>query len=305
MKNKKSTTKFLKVVAHKNCRGSFALFVLWVAMTSLIPPTAAADAPAEFEMACGRVFKLVPSAIQGYDGTAFVKNVSAGATLTEPFTGKAKKTKLTVYHNPFIWPAGVYCEWKGKFALYDSRSWDKTQTCAENIAAGRQVAAIICPLLATTVDTTGKKLDGAPAGEVRLLPPEIVGVTDYFTFEPVTSCAAGQALRISGFLFGVKLPTVYLEYEKAGVVKALKLKMIRTFVYVDAVGNGSCMDAFSGASLVVVQTPKSWPRDWDQSVPHNLVLDNKIGRTTIDFRSKAEHARNPIREPFPMAPVIR
>jgi hypothetical protein len=94
----------------------------------------------------------------------------------------------------------------------------------------------------------------------------------------------GSVLTINGNWFGVKPPKVWLEYRVANpkggfITKALKLKVLKDFIYQDAKGKPSCMDPGSGASQIRVQFPDKWPKGWDDG-NHFLVLDNGIGIIT-------------------------
>jgi hypothetical protein len=54
------------------------------------------------------------------------------------------------------------------------------------------------------------------------------------------------------------------------------------------VAGKSCMNLHSdtGLSRIIVKMPLSFPANWDEvSTEHNIVIDNGIGRATIDFKT--------------------
>jgi hypothetical protein len=46
------------------------------------------------------------------------------------------------------------------------------------------------------------------------------------------------------------------------------------------------MDVKNGLSQLTVTMPDGWPDTWDHSEFHNIVIDNKIGRATIQFQTE-------------------
>jgi hypothetical protein len=124
--------------------------------------------------------------------------------------------------------------------------------------------------------TQGAEPFSGLVAHVALLPPQI----NDFDGGP----ELGSILTITGDWFGVKPPKVWLEYRVANpkggfITKALKLKVLKDFIYQDAKGKPTCMDPDSGASQIRVQFPDAWPKGWDDG-DHFLVLDNGIGVTT-------------------------
>jgi hypothetical protein len=106
---------------------------------------------------------------------------------------------------------------------------------------------------------------------------------------PVVNARPEDMVRLVGRYFGGKAPKVWLEYKTAaGAVKMKACKVVKPLFYPDRLGNPgkSCMDVNNGDSLVDILVPKL-PTTWDYGVPHNLVIDNGIGRATIDFATVA------------------
>lgn len=116
--------------------------------------------------------------------------------------------------------------------------------------------------------------------QLALRPPEIIGISPISPENVVT---------IDGRWFGVKPPKAWVEYRvlnaKGGLqTKTVKLKVVKNFVFADAKGKPSCMDVTNGASQFQVLFPAAWPDGFDdQSVDHNLVIDNGIGLAFIQL----------------------
>jgi hypothetical protein len=74
----------------------------------------------------------------------------------------------------------------------------------------------------------------------------------------------------------------------------LKLKNSKIMKYMDAklIPGKSCMDVETGLSEMTVSVPATWPKGWNHGIEHNIVIDNKIGRATIDFRTSSVPARD-------------
>ncbi len=72
-------------------------------------------------------------------------------------------------------------------------------------------------------------------------------------------------------------------------LKQLKLKLDKNtpLIYSDAKGKPSCMDIGTGASEFTVLIPGAGklPKNW-QTGQHNIVIDNKVCRATIQFQTE-------------------
>ena len=71
-------------------------------------------------------------------------------------------------------------------------------------------------------------------------------------------------------------------------IKALNVKVVKPYSYVNYKNQAgkSCMDISCGLSRMAIIMPEEWPRSWKHDVPHNIVIDNKVGRATIEFRTE-------------------
>ena len=89
-------------------------------------------------------------------------------------------------------------------------------------------------------------------------------------------------------MFGKNIPAAWLEYKNdKGDVKQLKLKVDKNSLAVngvDAKGKPSAMNIQTGDSEITVFMPKKAPKNW-QSGAHNIVIDNKVCRATIQFQT--------------------
>lgn len=116
----------------------------------------------------------------------------------------------------------------------------------------------------------------------------------------ITDAGPAEVIYIDGVFFGKNPPKVFLEYpvyEKDGItvkqIKTLSLKVRKPYTYADYKGNAgkSCMEISSGVSRIAVAMPSKWPKKWHgypPDVAHNIVIDNKVSKATIEFHIKAQ-----------------
>ncbi len=118
-------------------------------------------------------------------------------------------------------------------------------------------------------------------GELRLTRPELSSLSSLDRL-PATQLKAGQMLRLEGKYFGKKLPKVYLEYTVLGKTKTLDCTVLKYTPFPDASGKPalSCTDPVSGASAILVEMPKAWPKEWIHG-SNDLVLGNGSALVTL------------------------
>ncbi len=242
-------------------------------------------------VACGKIYTLKISEIQWPSPAQTLANFAKKPTVYATYMagGKSKKTALNVAKKiekgkPV---ASVECEWLGKIALLDKKIWtaDKTKTTAEILAASPP-SPLVCSVFVSGSDSSvpAVKVKGIDTGiDLSLQPPEITGVN------PATA-SFGENVKvvISGKMFGKNIPAAWLEYKNdKGDVKQLKLKVDKNSLAVngvDAKGKPSAMNIQTGDSEITVFMPKKAPKNW-QSGAHNIVIDNKVCRATIQFQT--------------------
>jgi len=197
----------------------------------------------------------------------------------DPVKGKkfAKATFKATLDAPAPAPGAVF-ELKKKVKLYDAKAFKAAYKAGQRCLDFLNIQ----PNQGMLFNLEAQHAQGAEpfsglVAHVALLPPEITSLDG--------GPDLGSVLTINGNWFGVKPPKVWLEYRVANpkggfITKALKLKVLKDFIYQDAKGKPSCMDPDGGASQIRVQFPDAWPKGWDDG-DHFLVLDNGTGMTTI------------------------
>ena len=248
----------------------------------------------------GKIFQLFPTNITGYTIANFATKPSVKATYTVPFsdppktgsTGMKLMNKITG-----VSPSPIFAdlEWTKTVKLVDSKEWLKTETCAQTLARlfppRAKITSLNCELATkiTFTNVAGEKvkLEAASTISVELVPPVIYEVM--FTDPPgLVTAVAGPNTRLTiyGAYFGKSAPSVWLEYLDGTTVKKLKLKVQKPYAFDDYKGAHfkSCMDIYDGDSQINVTTPE-WPSGWNHSVPHNIVIDNKVARATTAFNT--------------------
>ena len=194
---------------------------------------------------------------------------------------------------PNLPPISAACEWRSRVPLINNKRWSNTKNCSQNLIANPGFATPThTTLLVSGMDSTGKRLSSFNTGiDLPITPPSITGVFDANGMN-TSSATAGETLTIKGELFSYLVFSAYLEYpaydnqRQLKSIKRLRLKVDRkSFIYKNMRGARSPMDPPTGLSQISVIMPKSWPRNWDHSVLHNLVIGNGTGRTTIKFQT--------------------
>ncbi len=266
-------------------------------------------APVTKDMTITAEFVALPAATDMCYGKKYALDASAGglanfASLSKVYTlyvdplkgGAAKKASLKVLDKIVkgAAPLFVNCQWTRFIILFDKKLWAKTLTCEQNIALRGTIEPLPTALFVTGKEATGKVVTDQDTRIVMtLVPPEITGVYDV-NEGMVFSTTTGQTLTLRGLFFGTTPPVAWMEYPvydsqgQVKEIKMLKLKLSKPLKYADAknVIGRSCMDVETGLSEITVFTPAAWPKGWDHGVGHNIVIDNKIGRATITFRTE-------------------
>lgn len=208
--------------------------------------------------------------------------VTSGYTLTatvsysDPVKGDTKNLKKETVRSSSI-PTTFEYQWLNKITMYDKKLWDPASTAAENLAKF-PVGPLECNM---SVNAN----DGVSSEIVAYYPPIITSAVNTGG-EQIYTVTTNQKFQLHGSYFGTRAPTVYLEYVKNGKVAAFKLKVDpSSFSFPDIKGNKdkSCMDLNTGSSMLVLVTPKSWPKGWDTAVPHNIVVYNGLAKATMPF----------------------
>jgi hypothetical protein len=250
------------------------------------------------QVANGSGFAIMAAEVEnlGVPLTEFTKKPTVTSGYFDPVKDlnktKAKTAKPTVLTKiaAAAPPDTVDCEWKSKIRLIDAKALKaayKQGDSARDVLDRTPQAPLTMALAVSTVDGDGTAFTDDNVKRISVMPPTIVSVVSLSSFETVRDTSAGDVLAIRGLHFGTKAKA-WMEYVDAkGVTKALNLKTIGTKPYPNAKGDTGkgIMDPGSGDSLLVVQVPAKWPKDWNHGVNHNLVLDNGIGIATFNFGS--------------------
>lgn len=213
---------------------------------------------------------------------------------TDPIKGGAPKraaVKVLEKPDPAVPPPMLACEWKKKVTLYNKKNF--TAAYKGNTRAMAFLIANPQAPLEFDLWLESKEL-GAPADIPNnfLFPPQIAGVFDGITDDRIFSARVGDRIIVRGSFFGRKAPKAWLEYDFGGVIKKLKLKVVKPLHYADIKGNPdkNAMQPASGASWVVYQLPDKLPVGWihggAMGGTHNLVLDNGVGLAVTDFDTR-------------------
>jgi len=186
--------------------------------------------------------------------------------------------------------------WTKKICLLNKRAILPEQT-ADTYLPLAQAAALTMENLWIAVANSAGNAGPFAGGELTLVPPAITGVFPDNTFTPgseITTVHAGDIIFIEGNWFGIRAPKVWLEYpDAANTIKARTCKSVKPYLFADAAGipGRSCMDLNEdarGHSRLAVQLPPFWPSGWNHGIPHNLVIDNGIGRAYFQLSTATE-----------------
>ena len=237
--------------------------------------------PSNDYVTLGKIYKLDPGAISNP-----LANFAKKPTLYGLYNGK--KVQLKVKNNIKGSTSFADCEWTSKIPLLSKSIWKNQTQTTEEILSKQAVTPLEMALLITATDSTGKSLKNAETGlSVSLYYPTITGLYDG-SGNPVVSAGVNDRITIKGTFFGITRPSVCLEFEKNGKIKALKLKTDKSLTYPDYNGKvgKSCMDINTGESQLTIIMPSKWPTGWDMTAKHNIVIDNGILRATKEFFTK-------------------
>jgi len=228
----------------------------------------------------GMLYKMVAKDI-GQDN--FPKAPKVYATYADPISGSSKKTALKVITKVTSPVDAVDSEWEGQIMLFNKKLWNKAKTYEENLATN-PIEPLPTKLFASNIETSIV---------LTLVPPSINGV--YMYGNAIVSAKADDVIFVKGKYFGSKTPFIGLEYpvyQKDGKtikeIKFLSLKVVGSLSYPDAKGTPcqSCTNIYTGDSEFQVLMPSKWPKGWDHNVSHNIVIDNKIGKATVQFKTE-------------------
>lgn len=222
----------------------------------------------------------------------FAKNPRFYSLYQRPYgcTKKATLRNCSKISTPL---SSMMLEWTKRISLYDKSKWSRKATCLQNIAAHPQ-SPLKTNLFITAADSFGKTAKDFDTGiPIYLVPPNIDGVYD-IGGNSVTTAGNSETITIKGIFFGTKAPQIFLEfpvYEKDETtlksINLLRLKTSGTLKYKDARGSDkkSCMETSTGASEITVKMPSEWRKGWNHGDNHNIVIDNKVGRASVEFKT--------------------
>ncbi len=247
-----------------------------------------ASTDGELSTAFGKIYYLEVASVAGLAN--FAKKPKVCASYIDRSTGKPRNAALRI---PAAVPRPIKvaaCEWLGRIPLVNPKTWTATPalTTAAILASLEDLQPLPCRLKVGGTDSLKKTVVNVDTGiDLMLMPPSIDKVYDLDGNE-ITDCTAGSKIVIEGKFFGRALPLVWLEYPDAnGIIRRLNLKIDKTSLpFLDATKKPSCMDFNTGKSIITAVIPTKFPASWNHDTPHNIVLDNKVCRTTIAFGTK-------------------
>lgn len=250
------------------------------------------------DMACGKIYTLGVWSVPGIIN--FTGSPKVYATYqVRPTDEKSKNTLLIVITKI---PKGgtadsIVCEWNGIIALLDKKVWSDTTKTTQQILVENPPEPLVCRLFASATDFNSTTIKDVYTNiDLHLLPPEIIDVMNQEgeSISTISTAVIGQKVELLGKMFGKAIPMVWMEYpvyENDGVtfkgIRQLSLKVDKNFLNVnglDAKGKPTAMNIDSGLSRITVIIPDKWPKDW-QPGQHNIVIDNKVCRATIEFHT--------------------
>lgn len=195
----------------------------------------------------------------------------------------------------------LQCMWNRCVYLYNKKDLMNankggTSTSAYLAAKPTENANLECTLYASAQTAAKEKLNPVFRGTL-IVPPTITSIERWDGGGAVAAVHTNSKVLIKGTYFGIKAPTVCLEYTDAtGAVKQIRLKILKPYPYDDFKGcaEKSCMDLTSGtgASQVTVQMPSSWWSNWTAGA-YDLVIYNKTGLDTASVTTLANGGGNP------------
>jgi hypothetical protein len=222
----------------------------------------------------------VATSVSASTSASAAYTLTATGSYTDPVRETTKKTKketLKASELPSVFPY----QWFNKIILFNKHLWDATKTAEENLAA-LPINPVGCDM------SVAVKNGGSSAETVAYCPPMITSAVD-MSGNQILAVSLGAQCQLYGFYFGSQAPKVYLEYTKNGKTAALNLKVdSSSYSFDDLKGkpNASCMDVNIGTSMLVLTAPQAWPKGWDTTANHNIVVDNGLGRATINLATQ-------------------
>jgi RHS repeat-associated protein len=235
----------------------------------------------------GSILAIAATDLPGFPDVEFTRKPAVKASYLDPVKNRNLSATLKVLTKVSSAKSAetVDCEWTKTIPLQNPKTASATLSTAENLAL-RPLLPLLCELRVKAQGRNKAKYDALDAGDFCLYPPTITGITD-IRGNPADTGAQREQFILRGTFFGGDAPAVWLEYKKSGVYKAKKVKVLKPYAFADVAGRAerACMDPADGASEIRIEMPPSWPSGWSHSEPHNLVLDNGIGLSTIPFNT--------------------
>lgn len=248
-----------------------------------------------FRMVSGSRFNVDQNEISGL--TRFTRRPRVYGAYFDPFlrTTRVRKGNAYTLSRPTrtLPLTNIDIVWNKRLYLYKRlnfwRSYAQGETCKEFLA-NNPIDDLLVRLYVKTTET--KIRYNNYIRSFFLTSPTITALRDQDDLNNITKATLNEVFIIKGTFFSRNrlgiAPRIWLEYVNSrNRTQRLYLKVIRPYKFSNAynkVGK-SCMNVDSGVSELMVQMPRAWRRDWDHAVNHNIVIDNAIGLTTVDFQT--------------------
>jgi hypothetical protein len=203
-------------------------------------------------------------------------------------TSVTKKSRISVYGQP-IERNGVKnirlktiacdeltleCQWTKIMSLYDKKLLRQYYKQGKN--SQDYLADYPCHSLRYNLVVQEKKSTTSHAlSTIELSPPTITSLKDS-AGNDMDTLMPNQQYIVTGSHFGKK-PKAWLEYVKHGKTRSIKLRTISS--------SQPSENLYNGSGSFYLKTPKHWPKSWDHSATHTLVISNKMGITTLEVRT--------------------
>jgi len=193
-----------------------------------------------------------------------------------------KEKKATAKAVGLLPSPALDCEWGKRIALWDKAGLKESY----KIGNGALVYLAANPIFPLPLDLrldSKDRVGQADIADVDLYPPQISAMYNQLG-QRVQHAQAGSQITVIGSHFGKKAPKAWIEYTSNGVIKMLKLKLVRRrHLDLKGVPLKSAMDQRSGASGIDLEIPAKLPWVPGPGGNHALVIDNGAGIAAVSF----------------------
>lgn len=154
-------------------------------------------------------------------------------------------------------------------------------------SAPRGLTAPIADTFTYTLDDGHGGTSGAATVTVNF-GAMVISSVEHWNGSALVDVQNGGLIVIKGQHFGIKVPTVTLNYSISGVPRTKRLKVQRLPKYADYRGkaNSSYTDLTTGNSEISVEMPRTWWSGWTAGV-YILEINNKIDSVTTNITTTA------------------